>query len=141
MLFSGGQDSDRPASPGRLPRFARVETVGFDYGQRHAVELDCREPLARRARRRSAGWGGRLGADHLVDLRRSLAAIGETALDRPASTIAMTEAGLPNTFVPGRNLLFLTYAAAIAYRRGLRASSAACARRTIPATRTAATTR
>ena len=117
VLFSGGQDSSTCLA-WALSRYRRVETVGFAYGQRHAVELDCREPV-REGVAGIAGWGARLGADHTVDLTLSLAALGETALTSDAA-IAMTEEGLPNTFVPGRNLLFLTYAAALAYRRGLR---------------------
>ena len=117
VLFSGGQDSSTCLA-WALARYSRVETVGFAYGQRHAVELDCRAPV-RGGIAGIADWGARLGADHTVDLARSLAALGETALTSDAA-IAMTEEGLPNTFVPGRNLLFLTYAAALAYRRGLR---------------------
>jgi len=117
VLFSGGQDSSTCLA-WALSRYRRVETVGFAYGQRHAVELDCREPV-REGVAGIAGWRARLGADHTVDLTLSLAALGETALTSDAA-IAMTDEGLPNTFVPGRNLLFLTYAAALAYRRGLR---------------------
>ena len=115
VLFSGGQDSTACLA-WALERFARVETVGFAYGQRHAVELECRGPV----RDALAGrWGARLGPDHVIDLTLSLDALGQTALTSDAA-IAMGEEGLPNTFVPGRNLLFLTYAAALAYRRGLR---------------------
>ncbi len=120
VLFSGGQDSTACLA-WALDRFARVETVGFAYGQRHAVELDCRGPV-REALARKGGalrWGGRLGPDHVVDLAPSLAALGQTALTSDVA-ITMNEDGLPNTFVPGRNLLFLTYGAALAYRRGLR---------------------
>ncbi len=117
VLFSGGQDSTTCLA-WALARYERVETVGFAYGQRHAVELECRGP-AREGIAAIADWGAHLGPDHTVDLARSLAALGETALTSDAA-IAMTEEGLPNTFVPGRNLLFLTYAAALAYRRGLR---------------------
>ncbi len=117
VLFSGGQDS-ATCLAWALDRYAHVETVGFAYGQRHAIELDCREPL-RRDIAALPGWGARLGCDHLVDMASSLSAIGATALTTDTA-IAMTAEGLPNTFVPGRNLLFLTYAAAIAYRRGLR---------------------
>ncbi len=117
VLFSGGQDSSTCLA-WALDRFDHVETVGFDYGQRHAVELDCREPV-RKAVARIGGWRGTLGPDHLIDLGGALAEIGGTAMTRDIE-IEMTENGLPNTFVPGRNLLFLTYAAAIAYRRGLR---------------------
>jgi 7-cyano-7-deazaguanine synthase len=93
-----------------------VETVGFAYGQRHVVELDCRSPIRAAV---AAHWPGRLGPDHTLDLAATLGALGATALTSD-TTIAMTEEGLPNTFVPGRNLLFLTCAAALAYRRGLR---------------------
>ncbi len=117
VLFSGGQDSTTCLA-WALARFAHVETVGFAYGQRHAVELACRAPL-RAALGALNGWGARLGADHLLDVSGALAAIGDSALTSEAA-IGMTAEGLPNTFVPGRNLLFLTYAAAIAYRRGLR---------------------
>jgi 7-cyano-7-deazaguanine synthase len=117
VLFSGGQDS-ATCLAWALDRFARVETVGFAYGQRHAVELACRAPV-RAGLATLNGWGARLGADHMVDMGGGLAAIGETALTSDAE-IRMTDEGLPSTFVPGRNLLFLTYAAAIAFRRGLR---------------------
>jgi 7-cyano-7-deazaguanine synthase len=117
VLFSGGQDS-ATCLAWALERYSHVETVGFAYGQRHAIELDCREPL-RLGISGLPGWGGRLGADHIVDMASSLTAIGATALTSDTA-ISMNQDGLPNTFVPGRNLLFLTYAAAIAYRRGLR---------------------
>ncbi len=116
MLFSGGQDS-ATCLAWALERYSRVETVGFEYGQRHAVELACREPV-RVGLARMNGWGDRLGPDHVVDLRGGMSAVGATALTGEAA-IEMTAEGVPNTFVPGRNLLFLTYAAAIAYRRGL----------------------
>jgi len=116
VLFSGGQDSTACLA-WALDRYALVETIGFAYGQRHAVELECRGPI-RDALATRPGWGARLGPDHLVDIGGSLAALGDTALTSDAA-IAMTAEGLPNTFVPGRNLLFLTYAAALAYRRGL----------------------
>jgi 7-cyano-7-deazaguanine synthase len=112
VLFSGGQDSTTCLA-WALARYSHVETIGFAYGQRHAVELACREPI--RAHLATPA----LGPDHMVDLTKTLGALGETALTS-ASEIAMTAEGLPNTFVPGRNLLFLTCAAAIAYRRGLR---------------------
>ena len=116
VLFSGGQDSTTCLA-WALDRFAHVETVGFAYGQRHAVELACRTPV--RDGLQAMTWRGTLGADHLIDLGQSLSGIGATAMTDDIA-IATTKAGLPNTFVPGRNLLFLTYAAAIAYRRGLR---------------------
>jgi 7-cyano-7-deazaguanine synthase len=117
VLFSGGQDSTTCLA-WALARFGHVETVGFDYGQRHRIELACRLPV-RQGISALMDWGGRLGEDHLVDLGGSLAAIGATALTSEAE-IRMTDAGLPSTFVPGRNLIFLAYAAAIAYRRNLR---------------------
>ena len=117
VLFSGGQDS-ATCLAWALARYRHVETVGFAYGQRHAIELDCRETL-RRGMADIADWSGRLGPDHMVDMTSAMAAVGQTALTSETE-IAMTGEGLPNTFVPGRNLLFLTYAAAIAYRRGLR---------------------
>ncbi|QQS12486.1 MAG: 7-cyano-7-deazaguanine synthase QueC [Rhodospirillales bacterium] len=117
VLFSGGQDSTACLA-WALDRFERVETVGFDYGQRHAVELACRPRVREAVARAFPVWGARLGDDHVVDLR-ALGAISDTALTRDAA-IAFEKGGLPTTFVPGRNLLFLTYAAAIAYRRGLK---------------------
>jgi 7-cyano-7-deazaguanine synthase len=117
VLFSGGQDSTTCLA-WALSRYARVETVGFAYGQRHAVELACRAPI-RQSLAGMADWGARLGPDHLLDIETGLAAVGTTGLTGEAE-IAMTSEGLPNTFVPGRNLLFLTYAAAIGWRRGLR---------------------
>jgi 7-cyano-7-deazaguanine synthase len=115
VLFSGGQDSTTCLA-WALARYPHVETVGFAYGQRHAVELDCRAPI-RSAMDRM--WPDHLGPDHTVDLTATIAGLGATALTSE-TTIAMTEEGLPNTFVPGRNLLFFTSAAALAYRRGLR---------------------
>lgn len=115
VLFSGGQDS-ATCLAWALARYARVETIGFAYGQRHAVELACREPL-RVGLTAINGWGARLGEDHLIDLSATIAGLGATALTSDAE-ITMTAEGLPSTFVPGRNLLFLTAAAAIAYRRG-----------------------
>jgi len=117
-MFSGGQDS-ATCLAWALARYRRVETVGFAYGQRHAIELACRAPL-RTAMAAMNGWSARLGEDHMVEMGGALAGIGATALTGEAE-IAMTAEGLPNTFVPGRNLLFLTYAAAIAFRRGLKA--------------------
>ena len=117
VLFSGGQDS-ATCLAWALDRFERVETLGFDYGQRHRVELDCRASLCDGLRALRPEWDARLGEDHAVDLA-VLGQISETSLTRD-SEIAMQASGLPNTFVPGRNLLFLTFAAAIAYRRGLR---------------------
>lgn len=116
VLFSGGQDS-LACLAWALERHARVETVGFDYGQRHRVELDCRPVLLGELRRQFPHWAPRLGEDRLLDLRQ-LAQIGETALTAERA-IEWQANGLPNTFVPGRNLLFFAYAAALAHRRGL----------------------
>jgi len=117
VLFSGGQDST-VCLAWALERYARVETVGFDYGQRHGVELIQRPLIRALLAGEFPAWGARLGEDHALELP-TLAAISDTALTREAE-FAMTAAGLPNTFVPGRNLLFFTYAAAVAYRRGIR---------------------
>jgi 7-cyano-7-deazaguanine synthase len=117
VLLSGGQDS-ATCLAWALDRFDRVETVGFAYGQRHAAELDVRAGLIERLRADFPAWADRLGPDHLVDLS-VLGAISETALTRDVE-IAMDEGGLPNTFVPGRNLIFLSFAAAVGYRRGTR---------------------
>ena len=116
VLFSGGQDSTACLA-WALENFAHVETVGFDYRQRHRIELDCRITLLRELRARFPRWAGRLGEDHLVDAG-VLAQLGDSALTSER-VIEMQANGLPNTFVPGRNLLFLTLAAALAYRRGL----------------------
>lgn len=116
VLFSGGQDST-VCLAWALERHDAVETVGFDYGQRHAVELDVRPVIRQRLAALRPEWARRLGEDHLLDLP-TLGRISETALTRPAQ-IAMTAAGLPSTFVPGRNLLFFTYAATLAYRRNI----------------------
>jgi 7-cyano-7-deazaguanine synthase len=118
VLFSGGQDSSTCLA-WALDRYSHVETIGFAYGQRHDVELACRAPI-RTALGDHAPWRGRLGADHMIDITQGLAALGTTAMTAEIE-IVMDAQGLPNTFVPGRNLLFLTYAAALAYRRGLRA--------------------
>ncbi len=111
VLFSGGQDS-ATCLAWALDRFAHVETLGFDYGQRHRVELEVRAAF------RAAVAQPRLGPDHVLKLD-ALGAISDTALTREAE-ITMTADGLPSTFVPGRNLVFLTFAAALAYRRGLK---------------------
>lgn len=116
VLFSGGQDSTACLA-WALSRFARVETVGFDYGQRHAVELEARRAVRERLGREFPAWGPRLGDDHMIDIR-SFGALSDTAMTTERE-IAITEKGLPSTFVPGRNLVFLTYAAALADRRGL----------------------
>ncbi|RFD20998.1 7-cyano-7-deazaguanine synthase QueC [Komagataeibacter melaceti] len=117
VLFSGGQDS-ATCLAWALSRFGRVETLGFDYGQRHAVELECRATLREGMATENPTWAQRLGADHTLDLA-ALGTVSDTALTREAE-IAMTEGGLPNTFVPGRNLIFLTFAAALAARRNVR---------------------
>ena len=119
VLLSGGLDSSTCLA-WALDRYGLVETVGFAYGQRHAIEMECRAPLRQGiSGQHPRKWGRRLGADHIVDMATSLSGIGATALTTQTA-FAMSADGLPNPFVPGRNLLFLTYAAAIAYRRGLR---------------------
>ena len=117
VLFSGGQDS-ATCLAWALDRFERVETVGFDYGQRHRAELEVRAGFRAGLLAARPDWGARLGADRVLDLA-VLGAISETALTRDMA-ITINAAGLPNTFVPGRNLVFLTFAAAIAYRSGLK---------------------
>jgi 7-cyano-7-deazaguanine synthase len=117
VLFSGGQDST-VCLAWALQRFARVETVGFDYGQRHAVELLARPRLRAKLAVLRPEWAARLGDDHVLKLD-ALGAISDTALTRE-TTIEIAASGLPTTFVPGRNLVFLTFAGALAYRRGLR---------------------
>jgi 7-cyano-7-deazaguanine synthase len=117
VLFSGGQDST-VCLAWALERFTRVETVGFDYGQRHAVELQVRPQVLTKVAGLKMEWAARLGEDHVVKLD-ALGAISDTALTRE-TTIEMATSGLPTTFVPGRNLVFLTFAGALAYRRGLR---------------------
>ena len=117
VLFSGGQDSTTCLA-WALHRYQRVETVGFAYGQRHAIELACRDPI-RVGLAAINDWGTRLGPDHIVDIAGGMSAIGDTALTTDTE-IAMNADGLPSTFVPGRNLLFFTYAAGIAYRRGIK---------------------
>ena len=117
VLLSGGQDS-ATCLAWALETFEAVETIGFDYGQRHRVELDVRQDFLTGLRAAFPDWSARLGEDRVLDLT-SLSQIGETALTRPIE-IGTGASGLPNTFVPGRNLLFLTYAAAVAYHRDLR---------------------
>ena len=116
VLFSGGQDS-ATALAWALDRYTRVETIGFDYGQRHRVELECRTQFLNKLRAHFPHWGTRLGDDHLLDLGL-LGQVSDTALTAERA-IAFNASGLPNTFVPGRNLIFFTFAAAAAYRRGL----------------------
>ena len=117
VLFSGGQDSTTCLA-WALSRFDHVETVGFDYRQRHRIELDCRPPTLEALKRNFPIWADRLGDDRVVDLG-VIAEISETALTKDLE-IQFQANGLPNTFVPGRNILFLTIAGAIAYRKGLK---------------------
>ena len=116
VLFSGGQDSTTCLA-WALTRYAKVETIGFDYGQRHAIELTVRPGVLQKMRGLAPDWDRKLGADHMIDLSL-IGKISDTALTRDVE-IAMQDNGLPNTFVPGRNLLFMTVAATVAYRRGL----------------------
>jgi 7-cyano-7-deazaguanine synthase len=117
VLFSGGQDSTTCLA-WALERFAVVETIGFDYRQRHRIELDCRAAVIDRVRREFPDWDRKLREDHVVDLS-VLGHISDTAMTRETA-ITFAQNRLPNTFVPGRNLLFFTFAAAIGYRRGTR---------------------
>src|SRR5215831_20259670 len=117
VLFSGGQDST-VCLVWALARFARVETVGFDYGQRHSVELAARDRVRARMAAEFPAWAGRLGPDHVLEMR-GFGAVADSALTAERA-IEMTAKGLPSTFVPGRNLAFLVYAAALADRRGLK---------------------
>jgi 7-cyano-7-deazaguanine synthase len=116
VLFSGGQDS-ATCLAWALDRFDRVETVGFDYGQRHAIELACRPKVLAAIRALRPAWDEKLGQDHLIDAS-VLKSLGSTAMTHEVE-ITMTSAGLPSTFVPGRNLLFFTLAGALAVRRGI----------------------
>ncbi len=116
VMFSGGQDST-VCLAWALSRFDHVETVGFDYGQRHRIELDCREKIRAHISGGFANWAGRLGPDHLLDAG-GLREVGETAMTHETE-IEMTAAGLPSTFVPGRNLIFIVLAGALAYRRAI----------------------
>jgi 7-cyano-7-deazaguanine synthase len=117
VLFSGGQDST-VCLAWALERFGAVETVGFDYGQRHSVELEVRPRIREKLAALNREWKARLGGDHVIPLQ-SLGAISETALTRDIA-IEMAANNLPTTFVPGRNLVFFTFAGALAYRRGLK---------------------
>lgn len=116
VLFSGGQDSTTCLA-WALERYEYVETIGFDYGQRHEIELQCRINILLEIRNKFPNWAKRLGEDHVLDLKL-LGQISDTAMTAEKK-IEFEKNGLPNTFVPGRNLLFFTFAAAIAYRRGL----------------------
>jgi 7-cyano-7-deazaguanine synthase len=117
VLFSGGQDSTTCLAYA-LENFDHVETIGFDYGQRHRIELDQRGKLRAEIVKLKANWKDRLGEDHVLDLS-VLRGISATAMTEEIA-IAFDEKGLPNTFVPGRNLLFFTFAAALAHRRGVK---------------------
>jgi 7-cyano-7-deazaguanine synthase len=117
VLFSGGQDST-VCLAWALERFGRVETIGFAYGQRHAVELDVRPGIRKALAAQSEQWRARLGDDHILRID-SLAEISDTALTRDVA-IEISASGLPTTFVPGRNLVFFSFAGAIAYRRGIK---------------------
>lgn len=117
VLFSGGQDSS-VCLAWALARYDHVETVGFDYGQRHAVEMQARQVVRQAMAAQAPAWASRLGEDHLIDLT-GFGAIAETAMTADRA-FEVTEKGLPSTFVPGRNLVFLTYGAAVADRRGIR---------------------
>jgi len=116
VLFSGGQDSTTCLAHA-LARYQRVETIAFDYHQRHRVELDARLNVLRELRAHFPQWSAKLGEDHVLDLA-VLGEVSDTSLTRDTA-FKMEASGLPNTFVPGRNLLFMTLAAALAYRRGL----------------------
>jgi 7-cyano-7-deazaguanine synthase len=117
VLLSGGQDS-ATCLAWALDRFENVETIGFNYGQRHVVELKCRQTFLSHVQHKFPQWAAKLGQDHMLDLSL-LGQISDTALTQDKA-IEMKQSGLPNTFVPGRNLLFLTFAASIAYRRQLK---------------------
>ena len=117
VLFSGGQDSTTCLA-WALERFSAVETVGFAYGQRHEIEMTIRAPVLNSVRALNPAWAEKLGEDHVIDLS-VLGQVSEFALTRDTE-ITMAASGLPTTFVPGRNLVFLTFAAMLAYRRGAR---------------------
>ena len=118
VLFSGGQDST-VCLAWALTRYPHVETVGFDYGQRHDVELEARQEVRAKIAQAFPEWADRLGPDHMLDIK-GFGAVGDTALTTDRA-IEIGAKGLPNTFVPGRNLVFFAYAAALADRRGLQA--------------------
>lgn len=117
VLFSGGQDSTTCLA-WALERYQRVETIGFDYGQRHSVELECRKKILAKIGSVRLGWREKLGSDHMIDLR-TLGSISDTALTQDVA-IQLSDSKLPNTFVPGRNLIFLAFSGAVAYRRGIK---------------------
>lgn len=116
VLFSGGQDS-ATCLAWALERYEHVETIGFDYGQRHRVELECRTRFIEKLKAQFPHWAARLGPDHMIDLA-VLGQVSDTALTADKQ-IEFDQSGLPNTFVPGRNILFFSFAAAVAYRRGI----------------------
>lgn len=116
VLFSGGQDSTTCLA-WALDQYTHVETIGFHYGQRHAIELECRDTVLAQIKAQFPSWAARLGQDHMLDLA-SLGQISNTALTQDTE-IEFASSGLPSTFVPARNLLFFTFASAVAYRRGL----------------------
>lgn len=118
LLFSGGQDS-ATCLAWALDRYEHVETVGFDYNQRHLVEMQCRKHMRSEIAAQRPEWANRLSADHILDIS-ALGQISETSLTR-TTKITENESGLPSTFVPGRNLIFLTFAGALAYKIGARA--------------------
>jgi len=117
VLFSGGQDS-ATCLAWALDKYSKVETIGFNYGQRHSIELECRNQFISNIKESFPEWAKKLGKDHMMDLSL-LGQISDTALSKEKA-IQMESSGLPNTFVPGRNLLFLTFAASVAYRRNLK---------------------
>ncbi len=116
IMFSGGQDS-ATCLAWALDKFDYVETLGFNYEQRHSIEMQCRQRVLANMRAAFPNWTGTLGDDHIIDLS-ALGAMSDTSLTRDVE-ISLSEEGLPNTFVPGRNLIFLNFAAALGYRRGL----------------------
>ncbi|MFN9110934.1 MAG: 7-cyano-7-deazaguanine synthase QueC, partial [Bacteroidota bacterium] len=117
VLFSGGQDSTTCLA-WALERFECVETIGFDYGQRHRVELEVRPKILNELRDKFPHWTSKLREDHVINLA-VLGQVSDTALTKDVA-ITMQANGLPNTFVPGRNLIFMTFAATVAYRRGVK---------------------
>jgi 7-cyano-7-deazaguanine synthase len=137
VLFSGGQDST-VCLAWALERFSCVETVGFDYGQRHAIELSVRARLREKMSALNSHWAARLGDDHMIKLD-ALAAISDTALTRQTD-IEIADSGLPTTFVPGRNLMFFCFAGRLPTGAAPAISSPACAKQTTPVIPTAATT-
>ena len=116
LLFSGGQDS-ATCLAWALSTYDHVETIGFDYEQRHSIEMQCRLDVLEKFRARFPKWAERLGKDRVLDLS-VLGEISDTSLTRDIE-ITESETGLPNTFVPGRNLIFLNFAAALGLKRGI----------------------